>query len=431
VQADVLMRRRRNEQRMTGEISGRAARQITTTLFVTQSMASAAFIANITVGAIVGVELSGREDLAGLPSTLMLGGAAAMAYPAGRFMQRFGRRPGLAIGFLLGLLGLAINGVAVVQASFALFLLGLFFLGMARGITDQSRYAAADAVPLRRRARAISTVVFASTVGAVGGPALVDPLGQLAQRLGLPALAGPMIGGAVLFAIAGGLILLLLRPDPLSIARQLADAEPPTSADRSAGRRISEVLQMPAARTALVAMVLGQAVMVMVMGVTSLHMHQHSHSLGDISLVFAAHTLGMFGLSIVTGSLAARFGRQAMIVLGGLLLIAGALLAPASLMTPWLALALFLVGLGWNFCYISGSSLLADSLNAAERGRIQGAADLLVNLSSAIGSLGSGVIMAATSYGVLCAIGTALALVPLLVALPYVRSAARTARSIA
>ncbi|MBX0331564.1 MFS transporter [Oscillochloris sp. ZM17-4] len=408
---------------MTIDNQAQITRRITATLFATQSMASAAFIANITVGAIIGVELSGQTALAGLPSTLMQAGAAVMAYPAGRFMQRYGRRPGLGIGFLLGLVGLVINGIAVVQGSFGTFLFGLFFLGLARGITDQSRYAAADAVPLSQRARAISTVVFASTVGAVGGPALVDPLGKLALSLGIPELAGPMIGGAVLFAIAGALIMLLLHPDPRSVAIRMAQDTPVGHADHGPGRSMGEVLRTPVARTALTAMVLGQGVMVMVMGVTSVYMRQHGHELGDISLVFAAHTLGMFGLSMVTGTLADRFGRPMMIALGALVLIAGSVLAPVSLLTPWLALALFLVGLGWNFCYIAGSSLLADSLSAGERGRVQGGADLLINLTSAIGSLSSGVILGAASYGVLCAIGVALSLIPLFVAMPQIRAA--------
>jgi MFS family permease len=341
-------------------------------------------------------------------------------------MQRFGRRPGLAIGFLLGFIGLVINGFAVVQASFSLFLIGLFFFGLARGITDQSRYAAADAVPAAQRARAISTVVFASTVGAVGGPLLVSPLGGLAFSLGLPRLAGPMIGGALLFAIGGGLILLLLHPDPRAVAQRLAASEPSPPEATPGGRSIAEVLRAPLARTALVSMVLGQAVMVMVMGMTALHMDQHAHTLDDISVVFAAHTLGMFGLSMVTGRLAERVGRPTMIALGALILIAGSALAPVSLLTPWLALALFLVGLGWNFCYVAGSSLLAESLMASERGRVQGGADLLVNLSSAIGSLGSGVILASTSYGFLCVIGVVIAIVPLAVAMPQIRAAHAT-----
>lgn len=416
---------------MTTATFAQAARRITAVLFVSQSMASAAFIANIAVNAIVGAELSGRQELAGLPSTLMLFGAATAAYPAGRFMQRFGRRPGLTIGFLFGLLGMLVDGAAVIMGSFLLFLFGLLLIGLARGITDQSRYAAADAVPLSQRARAISTVVFAGTVGAVGGPALVGPLGNVAAGMGLPALAGPMFGGAVLFALGALLLTLALRPDPRVIAQGMADedaAQPGHVAETGPGRGLVEVLREPAPRLALLAMIIGQATMVLVMSVTSLHMYNSGHPLGDISLVIAGHTLGMFGLSVVTGSLADRLGRPLTIMLGALLTIAGALIAPLSLLTPWLALALFLVGLGWNLCYIAGSSLMADSITPTERGRVQGASDLLVNLASAAGSLSSGLILARLGYGMLCAVAIALCLLPLVGAMPQLR-AARAARA--
>lgn len=405
-----------------------AARRITAVLFLSQSMASAAFIAVITVTPIVAVELSGRPELAGLPLTVQLLGAATAAYPAGRLMQRFGRRPGLTLGFVLGLAGMLICAASVVAGGFLLFLAGLLLTGQARGITDQSRYAAADAVPLARRARAISTVVFAGTVGAVGGPALVGPLGLAAEALGLPALAGPMLGGALLFAAGAALLAAMLRPDPREISRLLAAERPASPGGPAPGpaRGLGAVLRDAPPRLALAAMVLGQAVMVLVMSVTSLHMHNHDHGLGEISLVIAAHTLGMFGLSVVTGGLADRIGRPMTIAIGALLLIVGALLAPLSLLTPWLALALFLVGLGWNLCYIGGSTLLSDALTPAERGRVQGASDLLVNLASAGGGLGGGLILARFGYGPLCLVGAALALLPLLMAIPHLARRAPT-----
>jgi len=153
--------------------------------------------------------------------------------------------------------------------------------------------------------------------------------------------------------------------------------------------------------------------MVLVMSVTSLHMHNHNHGLDDVSLVIMAHTLGMYGLSVVYGTLIDRLGRKAAIGSGAALLIAGSLLAPASLMTQWLALALFLVGLGWNLCYIAGSSLLSDILAPSERGQVQGVNELVVNLASAASSLGSGVVLARYGYATLGVLGAALALVPL------------------
>lgn len=393
-------------------------RRIIGALFVTQSLASAAFIANIAVNAIVGAQLSGNDALAGLPATLMLAGAALSAYPAGRAMQRFGRRPGLTVGLLLGLAGMLIDGVAVISHSFWLFLVGLFLVGMARGITDQSRYAAADAVPPARRAGAISTVVFAGTIGAVGGPLLVGPLGRIAAASGLPDLTGPMFGGALLFALAALILFAFLRPDPRVLAIQQANQPVTTTmTPLTATRSLPTILRVPLVRTGLISMVLGQVVMVLVMSVTSLHMSHHHHGLDSISLVIGAHTFGMFGLSMITGRIADRLGRPLTIIAGAFLLITGALIAPASLLTPWLALGLFLVGLGWNFCYIAGSSLLADAITPGERGAVQGASDLLVNLGSALGSLSSGFILAGFGYLVLCIIGAVLSLAPLSAAL--------------
>jgi MFS family permease len=290
---------------------------------------------------------------------------------------------------------------------------GLLLIGGARGAVDQSRYAAADAQLPDRRARAISTVVFAGTIGAVVGPKLVGPSGNLLAGLGATPLAGPMWSGALLFGLAGVLIVALLRPDPRDLARTIAAAHPDTRQPSGAARPIREIMRLPAARLALAAMVFGQVVMVLVMTVTSLHMHHHQHGLDDVGTVIMAHTLGMFGLSVVTGPLADRFGRPLMIVAGALLLIAGSLLAPVSLMTGWLALALFLVGLGWNLCYIAGSTLLADILAPSERAQVQGANELVVNLASAGSSLGSGFIMASLGYSALGLAGAALALLPL------------------
>lgn len=393
-------------------------RRIIGALFVTQSLASAAFIANIAVNAIVGAQLSGNDALAGLPATLMLAGAALSAYPAGRAMQRFGRRPGLTVGLLLGLAVMLIDGVAVISHSFWLFLVGLFLVGMARGITDQSRYAAADAVPPARRAGAISTVVFAGTIGAVGGPLLVGPLGRIVAAGGLLDLTGPMFGGALLFALAALILFAFLRPDPRVLAIQQANQPVTTTmTPLTATRSLPTILRVPLVCTGLISMVLGHVVMVLVMSVTSLHMSHHHHGLDSISLVIGAHTFGMFGLSMITGRIADRLGRPLTIIAGAFLLITGALIAPASLLTPWLALGLFLVGLGWNFCYIAGSSLLADAITPGERGAVQGASDLLVNLGSALGSLSSGFILAGFGYLVLCIIGAVLSLAPLSAAL--------------
>jgi MFS family permease len=395
--------------------STRAARQITWTLFVAQGLGSAALIANTTVNPIVGADLSGSDALAGLPGTLLLLGAASAAQPAGRLMQRVGRRWGLALGFGIGALGMIIGGTAIVVHSLLLFLLGLLLIGAARGAVDQSRYAAADAQLPDRRGQAISTVVFAGTIGAVAGPKLVGPSGNLLGGLGLPPLVGPMWIGALLFGLAGLLIVTLLRPDPRDLARTIAAAYADTRQSSGPARQLGQIMRLPNAQLALAAMVIGQVVMVLIMSVTSLHMHHHQHSLDDAGTVIMVHTLGMFGLSVLTGPLADRLGRPLTIAGGALLLFAGSLLAPLSLTTGWLALALFLIGLGWNLCYIAGSALLAEILAPAERGQVQGTTDLIVNLASAASSLGSGFILAGLGYTALGLAGATLALLPLVV----------------
>ena len=400
-------------------VDPKIGQRIAQILFITQSLGSAALISNATVNPIIGSKLGGGDVLAGVPGTLLLIGAAVASYPAGMLMQRVGRRPGLALGFLVGSLGMGIGGYAIIAQSFTIFLLGLLLIGAARGAVDQSRYAAADANLPENRARAISTVVFAGTVGAVGGPLLVAPLGNLVKSLfGFEVLAGPMIGGAALFLIAGILITAFLRPDPRDVGRIITEAlkrddDPPVAKARPLG----VIARLPGVQLAALSMLIGQAIMVLVMTVTSLHMNHNHHTLADISLVIMAHTLGMYGLSFVTGTIADRFGRPAVVSIGSLILIAGCVVAPLSVDVLPLAIGLFLVGLGWNMCYIGGSSLLADNLAPNERGRYQGAVELTVNLSSAASSLSSGFIIAGLGFTTLCIIASVLTCAPLVMAL--------------
>lgn len=349
-----------------------------------------------------------------IAGTLLLLGAAVSAHFSGRFMQRYGRRLGLGLGFVVGAGGMLLSGAGVLFSSFALFLLGVTVVGAARGAADQSRYAAADTQPPERRGWAISMIVFASTVGAAAGPWLASSRGNLLGGLTSVPQSGTMWAGALLFALAGVLVFTLLRPDPQELGRAF-DEPPEAGQPLVAGRSLGAVLRLPAAQLALAAIVIGQATMVLVMSVTSLHM-DHSHHGGDaISLVFMAHTIGMFGLSIVTGRVIDRIGRRSAILSGVALLVSGSLIAPVSLQTQWLALALFLVGLGWNLCYVGGSTLLSDILAPGERGGIQGSIELIVNVISASCNLLSGVIFGAFGYTTLGLLGAALALVPLLV----------------
>lgn len=394
-------------------ISIATTRRVTATLFVSHATALAALYAATTIASLTGVAIAGTETVAGLPTTFTLIGGALAAYPAGWLMGRTGRRVGLSTGYAVGIAGGLVAGAGVLAGQFGIFLIGMILLGAARATSDQARYAAADVSPAHRRARALSTLVFAGTIGAVVGPALTTLAGNMAVRLGYSELTGAWFVSAGVFALALLFVSVALRPDPRDIARAMqtqVEIDRPAVV-RTPSRSFRQVLAMPAARLALTSMALAQVTMVMVMVVTPVHMRHFSHPLSNINFVLAAHIVGMFGLSMLTGWLTDRWGHRATIGLGSLLLIAACFIAPQNPDTLPLAASLFLLGLGWNMCFVSGSALLTDALGVQERARIQGAADLVVNLASAVGSLSSGLLLAALGYGTMATIGAALTLV--------------------
>ena len=380
----------------TATLSPWVPRRIISTLFVTQSLFSASMIASFVLMPIIATNLTGTPSLAGVPSTLLMLGRALIAYPMGWLMDRRGRRIGLTIGYLLSALGSAWSVQAIMVGSFVGFCAGSVLAGMGRGVTEQARFAAAESIRLSERARVISFIVFASTIGAIGGPLLVPPARQYAEQLGISANAGPYMIGAVLTTLATLLAFSLLRPDPMEIAKQLEGSESQTDDNmlfeqmKQVGRTVREIFGGRRVQLAIAAMVIGQLVMTLIMVITPLYMDGLSYDDRSISLVIMAHTLGMFGLSVITGYLVDRYGRVTMIVIGALLLIISAVATPIWSTLPALMFALFLLGLGWNFCFIAGSSLLSESLSVSERGRIQGANEGLVALSSSLGSLGAG-----------------------------------------
>lgn len=376
----------------------RTIRRFTAALFAAQSAASVGSSIALTVGAIVATHLSGEPAAAGLPTTLYLLGGAFGAYPAGRLMDRFGRRRGLTMGFFSAFLGSMLAAAAVPARDLVWLLIGFCMMGLGRSAIDQGRFAAAELVPASGRARAVSWFVLGGAVGGIGGPLFVGPSGKLAIALHADELAGPFIAGAAMIALGLSVVFLMMRPDPVDLATRLHQT-PKESVSGSAPRPFRQILGLYSVQLAAAAMIFGQIAMVAVMVITPVEMISHDQSLDAVSWVIAAHIFGMFGLSVVTGRLADTFGRDKVIVAGALLLIAACFFAPLAGSPLQLAGALFLLGLGWNFCYVSGSSLLADALRPGERGRMQGANDLAVGLTSAVGSLGSGILFATVGFG--------------------------------
>jgi MFS family permease len=394
----------------------RVARKITWVLFLSQGLSSAGFIAAFTVNALVAVDLTGQTAMAGVPGALYVLGQACGAVVWGFSMEQIGRRRALAFGQVIGVIGSAIAMAAVIERSFFSLLSGLLLVGMARSAVDLGRFAAAEVHLPAERGRAISNVVLGSTVGAVFGPLLVGPTGQLAVGAGFAELAGPYGVGCVGLAVAAILIFAGLRPDPRDIGRELARIHP-ESVPGQATRSLAEIMREPGVVVAVVSVVFAQLVMMVPMSITSVHMKAHQHPLTAVSLVISAHTLGMFAFSIISGRLTDRWGRGPVIILGSAVLVLSCLLAAPSINLLPLVAALFLLGLGWNFAYVAGSTLLADQLSPPERAKTQGCNDLLLNLASAGSQIGSGVVYASGGFGVMGLAAAAAAVVPLALAI--------------
>ena len=394
----------------------RIARKVTIVLFLSQSLSSAGFIAAFTVNALVGVDLTGQAAMAGVPGALYLLGQAAGAVVWGFSMERIGRRRSLALGQVIGVIGSVMAVAAVVDRSFLLFLAGLILVGMARSAVDLGRFAAAEVHMPAQRGRAISYVVLGSTVGAVLGPLLVGPTGRLAVDAGFPELAGPYGVGFAVLILAAALIFMGLKPEPRDIGREIARLHP-ESVPLQGIRSLAEIIRQPGVIVAMTSVVFAQLVMIVPMSITSVHMKAHQHPLTAVSLVISAHTLGMYAFSVISGRMTDWWGRVPVIILGSVVMIVSCIVAALSVSLLPLAVALFLLGLGWNFAYVAGSTLLADQLSPQERAKTQGLNDLLLNLASAAGQVGSGVVYAAGGFGVMGLSAGVLATVPLVLCL--------------
>ncbi len=387
------------------------------------ALGSTGHIAAVTVASIVAQHLGGSTIWAGVPGAAVVLGAAAGAVILANLMVRRGRRIGLAMGYVIGVVGAVIAVAAIVAGTLPGLLVGTVLIGFGNASNQLSRYTAADMYPEHRRASAIGIVVWGATVGAVVGPNLVAPAGAFAISIGLPELAGPYLVPIVFVGAAAILSFVLLRPDPYDLA-DTTSAEDLDATHGSTAASLASIFRRPQVPVAVVALIVGQVVMVIVMTMTPLHMTDMGHSLADVGIVISGHTFGMFGLSPISGRLTDRFGSPP-VIFAGLLTIAGSSILAATAPADGgvqLFLALFLLGYGWNLGYVAGSALLTTGLGLAERTRLQGFTDALIWSSAAAASLTSGIVMATAGYAVLGLVGAALVIVP--VALLLARRAA-------
>jgi MFS family permease len=366
----------------------------------------------ISVGALLTQDVAGTALSGAAQSAAVIGGAL-MAVPASALMQRWGRRPGLALCYLTGAVGgLTVLGAAV-QHSIPLLFLGFFLFGAGNTAKLQSRYAAVDLARPENRGRQLSLVVWATTAGAVIGPNLAAPLGRTLPAF--PHLAAPFAFASLSF-LAGALILLLfLRPDPLLLAKEASSGT--QKEGPKLGLAFKAVVATPAARLGVAATAVGHLVMVAVMAMTPLHIgqtHNAADTLRIVGFVISAHIAGMYGLSPVVGWLTDKVGRRP-VILGGvaLLIVACAIAGTAGHRTGQLTVALVLLGLGWSGTMVSGSTLFAESIPVQLKASAQGLSDLVTGMSGTVAGLMSGVIVGLSGYSTLTLLA-ALATLPLI-----------------
>ena len=399
-------------QRSPAELE-RLRRRTVATLIGGVALGSTGHIAAVTVATIVATHIAGGTTIwSGAPTATVVLGAAAGASVLSWLMVRRGRRAGLATGYLVSVIGALIATTSVVILSLPLLLIGTVLIGFGNASNQLSRYVSADLAPPDRRASAIGLVVWAATIGAVAGPNLVAPSGQVAIALGLPELSGPYLVPILFVGAAAVLSFVMLRPDPYELADVSSRHE--DAGERTVAVSLASVLARPNVPVAIVALVAGQFVMVLIMTMTPLHMADHGHDLAAVGVVISGHTFGMFGLSPISGRLTDQFGSVPVILAGlGVVAVASILAAVAPPSGGVLLfLALFLLGYGWNLGYVAGSALLTHGLSLAERTRIQGLTDSLIWSSAAVASLGSGIVLAYAGYAILGLMGAALVIVP-------------------
>ncbi|MFT9819636.1 MFS transporter [Lysinibacillus sp. NPDC056185] len=380
---------------------------------LSQIFGGAGLAAGITVGALLAQQMLGTDAYAGVPSALFTLGSAGAALVVGKLSQRYGRRTGLSTGFIVGGLGAIGVVIAAMMNSVILLFASLVIYGAGTATNLQARYAGTDLANNKQRATAISTTMMMTTFGAVAGPNLVDFMGKFAVSIGVPALAGPFILSATAFILAGLVLFVMLRPDPLEIAKMIEANRRENEYGNKMESLSEKAINKRGLTVGATVMVLTQIVMVAIMTMTPVHMKHHGHGLSEVGIVIGFHVGSMYLPSLVTGILVDKIGRTAMSIASGVTLLCAGLIAafaPSDSMVL-LIVALSLLGLGWNFGLISGTAQIVDSTEPSTRAKTQGKIDVLVALAGASGGALSGMVVANASYATLSLAGGLLSLI--------------------
>jgi len=375
--------------------------RVVRTLAAAQVLSGVGVAGTVAAGSLLVSSITDSETLAGLAQTSAVLGAAALALPLARLTSKGGRRLALSVGYFSGVVGSILAILGGSHRNIVLMLMGTFLVGAAAAAGYQARFAAIDLATNETRAKQLSFVVWGSTVGAVTGPNLMEPAGNLAEFFDLPRLVGPYLISATTLALAAVVITIFLRPDPYL----LANKELATTKQKGATKKaLTHIRQNPKALFAILSIAIGHVAMVSVMVMTPVHMAHVDVSLTIIGLVISVHVLGMYAFSPLVGSLSDRLGRVRVIQIGLIILLLSTIISGKAKADDayTLGVGLFLLGLGWSCTLIAGSAFLSESVDQQFRASSQGASDLVMNLSGASGGAIAGVIIGTLSYGWLC-----------------------------
>ena len=377
-----------------------------TLYFLAQVIFVSGSVLIVTLGGIVGSEMAPHPSLATLPLSLMVIGTALATVPAALLMQRIGRRYGFAGGALLAVSGslLAVLGLEI--NSFALFTAAVGLIGATLAFSAQFRFAAAENVARERAGWAISIILLGSIGGAIVGPELATRSpGWIRDQ----PYQGALLAMTGLYVLAAGLLLLTRNPVPTS------DAE-----SRAAGRSLFEIAVQPAFAVAVLAGVIGQGAMIFIMTATPISMHVvDGHSIDDTARVIQAHVVAMYLPSLASAPLIQRFGAYKLMTAGAAALGATVAvgLAGQELMHYWWALVL--LGVGWNFLFVGGTTALVAAYRPAEKFRAQALNDFSIFGVSALASVLAGALLHGFGWPVVL-LSVLPALVLMLAAVTYV-----------
>lgn len=382
-----------------------AQRHTLQTLSVSQIVSGIGVAGAVPAGALLMYDVSGNEALSGLAQTFAVTGAALMAIPLARLTSSGGRRRTVMTGYGIGALGAFLAVAGGTLRFIPLILLGTMLAGAASAAAYQLRFAAADLAAPDRRGRDLAIVMWASTIGSVLGPNLLDWSGHNAELVRLPPLVGPYLFSGSMLLVSALIVFAFLRPDPYLLSVRLAGEEKPPAA-RNLRHALELISGSQPAKIALAAIVTGHIAMVSIMVMTPVHMQHVDVSLRIIGLVISVHILGMYALAPLFGMLSDRWGRLRVIELGVVTLLLSAWIAATAAADDALRLGigLFLLGVGWSMTMVSGSAMLAESLPVDDRPSVQGASDLFMNGAGALGGAAAGVVLALSGYIAVCAV---------------------------